>query len=108
MTNTNDTRLISGIDIFVEAPFNAGLPAQIGNLKLSHVASRGTKLKGAELEKTILDVGWLCARYLFETPVKHSSEIDAAICQAVQKIGAQYKWSSLIKLYSQDGKPMYS
>jgi hypothetical protein len=108
MTNTNDTRLISGIDIFVEAPFNAGLPAQIGSLKLSHISSRGTKLKGADLEKTILDVGWLCARYVFEKPLNHSSDTDAAICQVVQKIGAQYKWSSLIKLYSQDDKPLFS
>lgn len=105
---TNDTRLISGVDIFVEAPFTAGLPAQIGNLKLAHISSRGTKLKGAELEKTILDVGWLCARYVFDAPVKHGAEADAAICQVVQKVGSQYKWSSLIKLYSQDGKPQFS
>jgi hypothetical protein len=108
MTKNHDSRLISGIDIFVEAPFNAGLPAQIGNLKLSHISSRGTKLKGAELEKTILDVGWLCARYLFDKPVSHGNDTDSAICQVVQKIGSQYKWSSLIKLYSQDDKPLYS
>ncbi|MEY3902620.1 MAG: hypothetical protein RL189_1926 [Pseudomonadota bacterium] len=105
---TNDTRMISGVDIFVEAPFSAGLPAQIGTLKLAHISSRGTKLKGSELEKTILDVGWLCARYVFDAPVKHGTEADAAICQVVQKVGSQYKWSSLIKLYSQDGKPQFS
>lgn len=108
MANQTDSRVISGVDIFVEAPFNPGLPAQIGSLKLAHVASRGTKLKGAELEKTILDVGWLCARYLFDKPVQATSDADQAICQLIQKIGGQYKWSSLIKLYSQDGKPLFS
>ena len=107
MTAT-DSRQISGIDIFVEAPFGGELPAQAGVLKLAHVSSRGTKLKGAALEKTILDVGWLCARYLFEKPLNHGNETDAAICLAIQKIGSQFKWSSLIKLYSDDGKPLYS
>ncbi|MEN9826507.1 MAG: hypothetical protein RI953_2252 [Pseudomonadota bacterium] len=108
MTNTTDKRLISGIDIFVEAPFECDLPKQVGSLTLSHISSRGTKLKGAALEKTILDVGWLCARYTFEKPVNNSTEADSAICNLVQKVGSTFKWSSIIKLYSQDGKPLFS
>lgn len=108
MTTETDNRLISGVDIFVEAPFNAKLPQQVGGLKLTHIASRGTKLKGAELEKTILDVGWLCARYSFDGPVKGGGESDQAICQLIQQIGSSYKWSSLIKLYTENGKPLFS
>lgn len=108
MTTATDNRMISGVDIFVEAPFSAKLPQQVAGLKLTHVASRGTKLKGAELEKTILDVGWLCARYCFDAPVKNGGETDQAICQLIQNLGATYKWSSLIKLYSENGKPLFS
>ncbi|MFZ9520406.1 MAG: hypothetical protein ACO3A4_08005 [Silvanigrellaceae bacterium] len=108
MTNQIDKRLISGIDIFVEAPFDCNLPKQVGSLNLVHISSRGTKLKGAALEKTILDVGWLCARYTFENPLNNNADVDAAICNLVQKIGATFKWSSIIKLYSQDGKPLFS
>ncbi|MEY4065277.1 MAG: hypothetical protein RIR26_1485 [Pseudomonadota bacterium] len=108
MSNQNGKREIAGVDIFIEAPFQAKLPTDIGGLKLAHVASRGTKLKGNELEKRILDVGWLCARYLFDTPHPANSETDAAILRAMETIGASYAWSSAIKLYHLDGHPQFS
>lgn len=108
MTTTTDKRLLAGIDIFIEAPFAASLPKQIGSLKLEHVSSRGTKLKGNELEKRILDVHWLCARYVFPESRPLGHETEASILQVIQDVGSQYKWSSVIKLYTLDGKPQYS
>ncbi|MBM3382018.1 MAG: hypothetical protein FJY29_06205 [Betaproteobacteria bacterium] len=108
MSSTTDNRLLAGIDIFVEAPFSVQLPKQIGTMKLEHIASRGTKLKGSELEKRILDVHWLCARYVFEGQRPLNTETEANILQVIQSIGSQYKWSSVIKLYTLDGKPQYS
>lgn len=108
MSSTNDKRLINGVDIFVEASFSESLPQTVGNLRLAHVASRGTKLKGDPLEKNILDVGWLCARYLFDTPAQQASSCDNAICQLIEKISAKHVWSSVVKLYSLDGKALYS
>lgn len=108
MTRQNDTRLLSGIDIFIEASFSTELPQKIGTLKLSHTSSRGTKLKGDPLEKDILDVGWICARYLFENPRQQGTDANAAICELIEKVGSQHTWSSVIKLYSQDGKALFS
>jgi hypothetical protein len=108
MSSSTDNRLLAGIDIFVEAPFAAQLPKQVGALKLEHVASRGTKLKGSELEKRILDVHWLCARYVFESNRPLNAETEASILQVIQNVGSQCKWSSVIKLYTLDGKPQYS
>ena len=108
MTSTQDNRLLAGIDIFVEAPFSAQLPKQIGAMRLEHISSRGTKLKGSDLEKRILDVQWICARYLFDGNHPMTKETDSQIVQVIQQVGAQYKWSSIIKLYTLDGKPQYS
>ena len=108
MTSTQDNRLLAGIDIFVEAPFSAQLPKQIGAMKLEHISSRGTKLQGSELEKRILDVQWLCARYLFDGQRTMTNDTESQIVQVIQQVGAQYKWSSIIKLYTLDGKPQYS
>ncbi|MEN9529810.1 MAG: hypothetical protein RI932_1683 [Pseudomonadota bacterium] len=108
MISSTDNRLLAGIDIFVEAPFSALLPKQVGAMKLEHISSRGTKLKGSELEKRILDVNWLCARYVFDGSRPLTSETEASILQVIQTVGSQYKWSSVIKLYTLDGKPQYS
>lgn len=108
MTTTNDNRLLAGIDIFIEAPFSAQLPREIGPLKFEHLSSRGTKLKGVNLEQKILDVHWLCARYLFDNVRPLGEETERYILQAIEQVGSQYKWSSVIKLYSLDGKPQYS
>lgn len=108
MTTSTDKRLLAGIDIFVEAEFEAQLPKTIGSMKLEHISSRGTKLKGSALEKRILDVQWLCARYVFEGAKPITGETEESILQVIRQISSQYKWSSVIKLYTLDGKPQYS
>jgi hypothetical protein len=108
MMHAKDGRQLAGVDIFVEASFDAKFPSQVGPLKLLHRASRGTKLTGHALEKTILDVGWLSVRYVFESPISMTAPSDAAIGQLIEEIGANFNWSSVIKLYSHEGKPLYS
>jgi hypothetical protein len=108
MTNQNKKREIAGMDIFVEAPFQAKLPTEIGRMKLAHIASRGTKLKGLELEKHILDVNWLCVRYLFDSARPANPETEGELLRVIETIGASYAWSSAIKLYTLDGQAQYS
>lgn len=108
MTLEATQRQVAGFDVFIEAPFAVHLPQQLNDFKLECIASRGTKLKGVELEKRILDVHWLCARYMFGAPQDVNAETSKKIIEAVQQLGQQYNWSSLIKLYVADGKPQYS
>lgn len=105
---TPQTRKVAGIDVFIEAPFDAQIPQQSGSLKLDRIASRGTQLKRNEQDKRMLDVHWLCARYLFAEPQDVNAQTSQQILAAVEKLGAQFNWSSLIKLYVADGKPQYS
>lgn len=108
MNISNNARQIAGFDVFIEAPFAAQLPLQLSDLKLDCIASRGTKLKGVELEKHILDVNWLCARYMFANPQDVNDVTSGKILKAVEQLGEKYNWSSVIKLYVTDGKPQYS
>ncbi|MEY2987494.1 MAG: hypothetical protein RJB13_1015 [Pseudomonadota bacterium] len=108
MNTSPQQRQLAGFDVFIEAPFAAQLPKELGDFQLECISSRGTKLKGVELERCILDVHWLCARYTFITPQDVNSKTSEKILKAVEQIGQQYNWSSLIKLYVADGKPQYS
>lgn len=108
MNTSTQKRQVAGFDIFIEAPFSAQLPKQLGDFQLECIASRGTKLKGVELEKCILDVNWLCARYMFASPQEVNAGASEKILKATEQIGNKYNWSSLIKLYVADGKPQYS
>ena len=106
MTQKQITKVL-GIDLFVEAPFSAQLPKQVGTLQLKHVASRGTTLSGTEADKAMLDVGWLCARYVF-TGGSTDAEVNSQILSLIENIGKSYRWSSAIKLYEIDGKPAFT
>jgi hypothetical protein len=108
MNTSNSQRQVAGFDVFIEAPFTAQIPQQLADFKLECTASRGTKLKGVELEKRILDVHWLCVRYMFPTPQDVNAGTSEKILKAVEQLGQKYNWSSLIKLYVADGKPQYS
>ncbi|NBO37212.1 hypothetical protein EBU99_01370 [bacterium] len=108
MTTQTDNRQLAGIDLFIEAPFAATLPKQVGSLTLDFTASRGTKLKGSDLEKRILDVNWLCARYVFDAARPLNAETESQILKLIGEVGKNFKWSSVIKLFIVDGKPQYS
>ncbi len=100
----NITKVL-GVDIFLEAPLSVKLPPQIGAFKLKHVASRGTALGGPSVAE-ILDVGWVCARYLFEKPDNNSN--DAEITTLMTTLGKDYRWSSILKLYEINGSPAFT
>ena len=103
MSNSNVT--LAGVDVFVEAPLNVQLPPSIGSLNLKHVASRGLKLTPSA-SSSVLDVGWLCARYVFAKPVTGSG--DNEIAELLIALGKDYRWTSAVKLFDVDGKPTYS
>lgn len=105
MNNRPQNRKIVGVDLFVEAPLVSQFPERVGELALKHVASRGTVLSRSR-QAEILDVGWICVRYLFTQAV--GSRADEAIAQLVQTIGEKHSWSSLIKLYEVDGTNGFS
>lgn len=96
---------LAGIDVFVEAPLAAKLPGEIGTLTLKHVASRGLKLS-PDSSATVLDIGWVCARYVFAKPTAGSG--DTEIADLLVKLGRDYRWTSVVKLFDIDGKPSYS
>ena len=98
-------RKIAGVDIFLEAPLTVKLPQTIGALTLKKISSRGTDITTSS-DTTILDVNWICARYLFSQP--SSENCDEGIAQLIKKLGESYPWSSLIKLYEFDGVSSYT
>lgn len=102
MSNTN--MKITGVDVFVEAPLNARMPEQVGNFTLNHVSSRGLKLTSGA-EASVLDVGWLCARY---TVQKDAATNDGEIADLLSHIGKTYKWTSVMKLFEDNGKAAYT
>lgn len=106
MTQKQITKIL-GIDLFVEAPFAAQLPKQVGTLTLMHVASRGTVLSGTDSDRAILDVGWLCARYVIAGGATEA-EANTQILTLIEAVGKTYRWSSAIKLYEVDGKPAFT
>ena len=98
---------VLGVDLFVEALFGAQLPKQVGTLTLKHLASRGTALSGTDADKGILDVGWLCARYVIAGGAT-DAEASAQILTLIENVGKTLRWSSAIKLYEIDGKPAFT
>jgi hypothetical protein len=98
---------VLGVDIFVAAHFSNELPYEAGGLKLSGTYSRGTLITETS-SKTMLDVGWLSARYLFETKKPDSAEIDLSVTKLISEIGKKYRWTSLIKLVELDGTKAFS
>lgn len=93
-----------GVDIFIEANLKASLPDKVGNLTLKHIASRGLKLT-PNTDISILDVGWLCARYTFPNP---QEECDSEINELIITIGKSHRWTSLVKLFDDNGAPAYT
>lgn len=103
MTTNNFT--LRGVDIFVETKLGAKLPESVGSLKLLHIASRGLKIDPSA-ETTMLDVGWVCARYSFASAIVGNG--DNEISALISAIGSKYNWTSLVKLFDDAGKPAYT
>ena len=98
---------ILGIDIFVEAPLSTEFPCLVAGMRNSLCTSRGAPIN-AETAKEVLDIGWVCVRYVFEAAAEESAETNAQIAEVTKIIGEQFRWSSIIKLYEIDGQPMFS
>lgn len=90
-----------GVDVFVEAKLNAELPKSISKFSLKSVSSRGLKISGTDA--SILDVGWLCARYSCDT-----SGGEDAVADLLTALSQNYRWTSVVKLFEIDGKPAYT
>jgi hypothetical protein len=108
MTSSHKTvTAVLGIDVFVAAHFSDKLPEEVDSLKLSGRFSRGTQITDSS-SKTMLDVGWLSARYLFESKKPDSSEIDASVANLILEIGKNFRWTSVVKLVELDGQKAFS
>jgi hypothetical protein len=99
----------AGVDLFVAARFGDDLPKQVGAFTLKNVTSRGTAVSAKDAG-AILDVGWVCARYLLgEQGAPTGSALDAEIAKLLAELGkGGREWSSLVKLYEIDGAKSYS
>jgi len=97
----------SGVDIFVAAKLGEALPATVGLFTLKSVSSRGT-VTSATSAGEILDVGWVCARYLLNDKALGSEVFNAEVSRLIGELGKGREWSSIIKLYDVDGDKAYS
>ena len=98
---------VAGIDLFVQARFGEELPKQVGAFALKTITSRGTAVTAKDIG-AILDVGWVCARYLIDDKALRGAALDAQIAGLVAEVGKDREWSSLVKLYEIDGTKAYS
>lgn len=97
----------TGVDVFVSARLGDALPANVGAFTLKSVSSRGT-VTSAKSAGEILDVGWVCARYLARDKGLAREAFDAELAKLLAEIGRGRDWSSVVKLYEVDGEKAYS
>ncbi|MCA2959572.1 MAG: hypothetical protein IOD12_04920 [Silvanigrellales bacterium] len=99
---------VAGIDLFVAARFDDELPKTVGAFSLKNVTSRGTSVTAKDTG-AILDVGWVCARYLLAADKNMTGgALDTEITKLISEVGKGREWSSLVKLYEIDGTKAFS
>lgn len=99
---------IAGVDLFVAACFGDELPKTVGAFSLKNVTSRGTTVSAKD-SGNILDVGWVCARYLLPADSSLAgTALDHEVTKLLGEVGKAREWSSLVKLYEMDGAKAFS
>jgi hypothetical protein len=98
---------VAGVDLFVEAHFGVDLPLRVGAFALKNISSRGTTVTAKDAG-AILDVGWVCARYLLSDKSITGRALDAEVGRLLAEVGKEHTWSSLVKLYEFDGTKAYT
>ena len=94
-----------GVDLFLHSTCPPRLPERLGALRLVVVSNRGVPLTqslgGASAERYLLN--WYRARYLAEHPLS-----EEQLREFLRSLPPELHWTTLQRLYAQNGKPLYS
>ncbi len=94
---------LHGVDIYLWIPETPDVPKEFGNMKLTMISNRGTKVYPPPApEMDLLD--WPRCRYVSETEIT-DVEIDQLVAH-LTAIG--FRWTKCQKLFRKEGVNQYS
>jgi NAD-dependent isocitrate dehydrogenase len=94
-----------GIDLFLHSTCPPRLPERLGALRLVALSNRGVRLaqpfEAESADRYLLN--WYRARYLAEHPLS-----EEQLREFLRSLPPDLHWTTLQRLYAQNGKPLYS